>query len=284
MELNAEEMDQIEAYWKGTCSTEEKAQIEARMQSDLDYREEVELFRDLFLVIEKSGDIALEQYLDQVREQAEKREQTPPSIENPAPSVTENPSIKKPKNKRRYLWPLVAAAAVVGGIIIFWQWSRDVKLDEKFYANLNEAYQRSGKKTFPLPSLGQGYVPKDPEYDSLLQNINAAFKAGNVNEVLRVGSLFKQKHPNLKEFFADYPLAHAYYATGNWSEAIQLLRIHGNDPDLEKSQETEWLLVLALGHTTRYRKEATQRLDAILANPKHQRHLEAKQLKPSWRD
>lgn len=283
MELNAEEMDRIEAYWKGTCSTEDKTQIETRIQNDPEYREELELFRDLFLVIEKSGDIALEQYLDQVREKAEKREQTPPPIKE-VTSEEKKTTIVPQKSKQRYLWPLVAAAAVVIGVLAFWLWRQDAKVDEKFYSILNDTYQRSGKKTFPLPSLGQGYVPKDAAYDSLLQNINVAFKAGNVNEVLRMGSLFKQKYPGSKEFFADYPLAHAYYATGKWSEAIQLLRMHVNDPNLEQSQEAEWLLVLALGHTTKYRKEATQGLEAILADPKHSRHLEAKQLKPLWRD
>lgn len=283
MGLNAEEMDQIEAYWKGTCSTEDKAQIEARMQSDPEYHEEVELFHDLFLVIEKSGDIALEQYLDQLREQAEKREQTPPPV-GEEPSIEKSPSIAPQKSKRRYLWPLLAAAAIIIGVLSFWLWRQDAKLEGKFYATLNKTYQRSGKKTFPPPSLGQGYVPKDTEYDSLLQNIYSAFEAGDVDGMLRIGSLFEEKYPGQKEFFVDYPLAHAHYAKGNWSETIQLLRIHVNDPDLEKAHETEWLLVLALGHTTRYRKEATQRLDAILANPKHQRYLEAKQLKPSWRD
>lgn len=285
MELNAEEMDQIEAYWKGTCTPEDQAQVEARMQSDPEYHEEVELFRDLFMVIEKSGDLALKQYLDQVRLKAEKKhEPTPPPIENPVPPTIVPPSTAKSTHKYRYLWPLVAAATVIIGVLASWLWRQDAKLEGKFYATLNKTYQRSGKKTFPPPSLGQGYVPKDTEYDSLLQNIYSAFEAGDVDGMLRIGSLFKQKYPGQKEFFVDYPLAHAHYAKGNWAEAIQLLRIHVNDPDLEKAHETEWLLVLALGHTTRYRKEATQRLDAILANPKHQRYLQAKQLKPSWRD
>lgn len=283
MELNPEEMDQIEAYWKGTSTAEDQARIEARMQSDLAYREEIELFRDLFMVIEKAGDFELKRYLDQVREKAEKLEQTPSPSEK-APSIEESPTIRPSKNKRRYLWPLVAAAAVVIGVLAFWLWRQDAKLDEKFYASLNETYQRSGKKTFPLPSSGQGYIPKDPGYDSLLQNMNTVFKQGNVDEVLRLGSEFKQQYPDQKEFFIDYPLAHAHYARGNWSEAIRLLRLHITDSNLEKAQETEWLLVLALGHTIRYRKEAKQRLDAILADAKHSRYLDAKQLQPLWRD
>lgn len=288
MELRPEEMDQIEAYWKGICSAEDKSQIEQRMQEDPEYREEVELFRDLFMVIEKAGDNALKEYLDYVREQAEKGEQTKPDSENAEPLPSDNPISPAiaPQNRLRYFWFLAAAAAIIGGALLIWFWQQrqDAQLDSQFYASLNEVYLQTPKKIFPLPTNGQGYVPKDVEYDSLLQRIDTAFNTDNVDEVLRLCLMFKQKYPQQKEFFVDYPLANAYYAKGNWIDAIRLLRVVANNPYIDRSQQGKWLLVLAQGHTTEYRKEAKQGLEAILTNPQHPRYFEAKQLERKWRD
>jgi hypothetical protein len=288
MELTPEEMDQIEAYWKGTCSAEDKAQIELRMQIDPEYREEVELFRDLFMVIEKSGDNALKEYLDQVRVQSEKNERTKPDSDNPVSLPPDNPTLSAipPKNRLRYLWFFAAAAIIIGGALLvwFWQQRQEAKLDGQFYASLNEVYLQTPKKIFSLPAKGQGYVPKDVEYDSLLQRIDIAFKTDNVGEVLRLGLVFKKKYPQQEEFFVDYPLANAYYAKGNWTESIRLLRVIANNPNNIRSQQGKWLLILAQGHTTEYRKEAKQGLEAIVADPLHPRHLEAKQLDQIWRD
>ncbi len=267
--MNEQDIDTIHRYLSGTLDAAERETFEARLQSDPDLQDALELERVLLAGIVYAGQKELRQTIGEVH-QSLKKEQFFEATE----ANSDGSKPLKIFEMKRILAVAATLVVLVGGVWFFMnQTASEVNtqaLYKQFYQPENDR-QRAQEVIASLESYGLAGVPS--ENDTLKMALEL-YNDGKYAAALDYLKVFSEKHP--ENDMARYYIGVIHMSQERYAKAIEvLLPISRSDVSALKN-DALWNLALCYLRTENGQPDAEAAFQTLAADNSYNNHRGAK--------